>query len=250
VLQERGVAIIMVSLEGGGMRTDLVRTVQRLLLLVIVGGLAAVTLSSWNSARAGVGPAWLIKLAGPVQNLTDRQIGIVAGHSGNDSGAVCIDGLTEESVNQTIADLVAEELKRHGARVDVLKEFDERLQGYRADAFVSIHADSCRTDRDSLTGYKVASLEGGSEASAQLANCLWKTYTTATGLKPHEATITSDMRDYHAFREIAPDTPAAIIETGFLYADRAILTQHPERPAAGIAEGIECFLAPPQEPQP
>ena len=50
------------------------------------------------------------------------------------------------------------------------------------------------------------------------------------------------MSRYHAFREIAVETPAAIIETGFLKADREVLTQHPERSAAGIVAGIECFL--------
>jgi hypothetical protein len=50
------------------------------------------------------------------------------------------------------------------------------------------------------------------------------------------------MSRYHAFREIAVDPPAAIIETGFLKADRELLTHHPERSAAGIVAGIECFL--------
>jgi N-acetylmuramoyl-L-alanine amidase len=228
-------------------RTNLVRRVQRLLLLIIIACIIAVAIASWQSARAGEGPAWLVRLAGPPQTLRDRTIGLVAGHSGNDSGTVCIDGLTEVSVNQSVADLVAQGLRRRGATVDTLQEFDQRLVGYQADAFVSIHTDSCRADGTNLTGYKVASQTGGSDASARLSGCLWTTYASATGLKHHEATITSDMRDYHAFREITPETPAAIIEIGFLKADRTLLTQHPERPAEGIIAGIDCFLAPASE---
>ena len=227
------------------MRTDLVRRVRRLLLLVIVAGILITAVFSWQAARAGQGPLWLRRLAGPPQDLAGRHIGIVAGHSGNDSGTVCLDGLTEASVNQKIAELVVFELGLHGATVDLLKEFDPRLQGYQADAFVSIHADSCRADLD-LSGFKVAGLDGGSAASSRLVDCLWTTYQTATALSPNPDTITYDMRDYHAFREISPDTPAAIIETGFLNADRALLTGQPDRPAAGIVDGIRCFLAPAQ----
>ena len=125
--------------------------------------------------------------------------------------------------------------------MDLLTEFDPRLRDYAADAFVSIHADSCMVD---LSGFKVASLAGGSQASAQLADCLWNGYETVTGLARHPDTITFDMRGYHAFREIAAATPAAIIEIGFLNGDRAYLTQHTDHVAAGIVKGVECFLLP------
>ncbi|MCX6028686.1 MAG: N-acetylmuramoyl-L-alanine amidase [Chloroflexi bacterium] len=213
---------------------------QRLLLLVSLLAAAAAGFSVWSSARAGEGPAWLQVIFGPRQTLAGRRIGIVAGHSGNDSGAVCPDGLTEASVNAAVAEAVVRGLKSRGAAVDLLNEFDSRLRGYAADAFVSIHADSCGVD---LSGFKVASLEGGSKASEPLAACLWERYETATGLARHPDTITYDMRGYHAFREIALATPAAIIEIGFLKADRDLLTKRPDRAAAGIVAGVECFLA-------
>ena len=173
--------------------------------------------------------------------LAGVHVGIVAGHRGNDSGAVCPDGLTEAEINLRIADAVAESLRSQGVRVDVLDEFDRQLRGYRADAFISIHADSCAVD---LTGFKVASEEGGSEASERLATCLWDRYEAATGLPRHVETITNDMLRYHAFREIALKTPAAIIETGFLSGDRLLLTEHADQAAAGIVQGVMCFLAP------
>jgi len=228
------------------MRAELVLWARRLLLLMAVLAIAAGAISAWLSARSphlgnGTPLPLLQKLFRPPQTLAGRHIGIVAGHSGNDSGAVCPDGLTEASVNLTIAKAAVNEMQRRGAQVDLLKEFDTHLTGYVADAFGSFHADSCEVD---LSGFKVASLVGGSKASAQLADCLWKGFETTTSLRRHPDTITFDMRDYHAFKEIASDTPATIIETGFLKADRTLLTRHSDLAAAGIVSGVECFLAP------
>jgi N-acetylmuramoyl-L-alanine amidase len=50
------------------------------------------------------------------------------------------------------------------------------------------------------------------------------------------------MTQYHTFYEIAPTTPGAIIEIGFLNLDRALLTEEPERVATGVATGILCYL--------
>ena len=221
------------------MRERTVHWARLFLILVIVLAIGVAVAAALQTPSASGGPALLPQLLGSLLPRVEKRIGIVAGHSGSDSGAVCPDGLTEAQVNRTIADAVVKELTQRGARVDLLDEFDNRLRAYRADAFVSIHADSCQV---SLSGFKVASLDGGSDASVQLADCLWREYETATNLPRHPNTVSDDMSRYHAFREIAIETPAAIIETGFLKADRELLTQHPERPAAGIVAGIECFL--------
>lgn len=229
------------------MRLNALRWIQRLFLLIIVAAVAAGGWSVYRSAQAGAGPAFLQTLAGPPRTLSGQRVGIVAGHSGSDSGAVCADGLTEAEVNLAVAQAVARALEARGARVDLLEEFDDRLEGYRAGAFVSVHADSCEV---ALSGFKVASLEGGSDASARLTECLWERYEAATGLPRHPDTITYDMTKYHAFREIAPSTPAAIIEVGFLGGDRELLTGRTDLAARGIADGIECFLAPEAEAEP
>jgi N-acetylmuramoyl-L-alanine amidase len=214
---------------------------RRVFLLLLAAAVAGGLWLAQHTAQAGGGPGWLQILFGPPQPLARMRVGLVAGHHGNDSGTVCPDGLTEAEINLRIAESVAESLRAQGVRVDVLDEFDRRLQGYRADAFVSLHADSCAVD---LSGFKVASQEGGSAASERLATCLWDRYEAATGLPRHVATITNDMLLYHAFREIAPTTPAAIIETGFLSGDRVFLTEHADQAAAGIVQGVTCFLAP------
>jgi N-acetylmuramoyl-L-alanine amidase len=221
------------------MRFETVRWVRRFLLGIVLLAILAAAGTAWVSTGAGGGPAAALRLLGLPAGESLGRIGIVAGHSGNDSGAVCPDGLTEAEVNRAVADAVARALRRRGATVDLLQEFDLRLSGYQADAFVSIHADSCEVDR---SGYKVASLEGGSDASQRLADCLWERYNTATGLEPDPDTITYDMSLYHAFQEISPQTPAAIIEIGFLKADRQLIAGHPDKVAQGIVAGIECFL--------
>jgi N-acetylmuramoyl-L-alanine amidase len=67
-------------------------------------------------------------------------------------------------------------------------------------------------------------------------------YATRTGLTYHPSTITIDMTEYHAFDEINTNTTAAIIETGFLYLDRKILTENPDVIAQGIVDGINCYV--------
>ncbi len=172
------------------------------------------------------------------------RIGIVSGHWGNDSGAVCPDGTKEADVNQDVATRVKESLVGQGYDVDLLKEFDPRLTDYKAMVLVSIHADSCEYINDQATGFKVAAAMSSvyPEKAARLTTCLRTRYAAATGLPFHPGSVTSDMTSYHAFSEINQDTTAAIIETGFLNLDHEILTKHPDLIANGITQGILCFV--------
>lgn len=212
------------------------------LVLIAAAILGGIWLAD-QMAHTGAGPNWLQALLGTPGRGAGQRVGLVAGHQGNDSGAVCPDGLTEVSVNTQVAALTAERLRQQGLQVDILDEFDARLQGYRAAVLVSIHSDSCSVD---FSGFKVARYQWGSEASERLAQCLWDSYEAETGLARHPDTVTLNMTRYHAFRKIAASTPAAIIELGFLNADRDLLTGQPGRAAAGVASGILCFLETPQ----
>lgn len=190
----------------------------------------------------------------PTAQADQPLIGLVSGHKGNDSGAVCPDGLSEAAVNLDIAIRVKAGLEANGFRVELLDEFDKQLEGFRAVALVSIHNDSCEDYGPTATGFKVAgALETGArEKSAQLVACLTDRYTRATGMTYHENTVTRDMTEYHSFYEINGETPAAIIETGFLLLDRPILTEQPERVAQGIIDGLICYVRgePVQAPTP
>ena len=177
------------------------------------------------------------------QGATVNRIGIVAGHWQNDSGSVCSDGLTEQAVNLEIATLVKQKLEAEGYTVDLLAEFDERLTQYKAIALISIHNDSCTYINDQATGFKVAAAMHSAypEKASRLTACLIDRYQRDTGLPFHSGSVTNDMTNYHAFDEINTETTAAIIETGFLNLDRAILTEHTDTVAQGIVDGINCF---------
>jgi N-acetylmuramoyl-L-alanine amidase len=169
-------------------------------------------------------------------------VGIVSGHKGYDPGAVCPDGLTEAEVNFNTATEVLNLLDRRGVQAVILDEFDDRLTGFTADALVSIHSDSCQFP--GLTGFKVARVTDSAipEAEDRLVTCLNQEYGTYTGLPQNPGTITDNMTDYHAFREIDRKTPGAIIELGFLLEDRFLLENKPKVLARGVAAGILCFL--------
>lgn len=174
-------------------------------------------------------------------------IGIVVGHwddNTKDPGAVCPDGLTELEVNQDIAARVEQKLVDQGFDVDLLREFDPQLQGYRSLALVSIHADSCQYINDDATGFKIAAALSNQypERATRLTACIKDRYSTATGLKYHPSTITNDMSSYHAFDEIDPNTNAVIIEVGFLNLDRQVLTKNQDQIANGISDGILCYI--------
>ncbi len=179
------------------------------------------------------------------------RVGIVAGHLGlhpdtgyEDPGAVCSDGLTELEINRSVADLVVRGLEAANFQADLLEEFDPRLTGYRSIALVSIHADSCVAVNDEATGFKVtAALDTAvPDRSQRLVSCIADRYAAATNLRYHPGSITRDMTEYHSFYEIHSQTPAAIIEIGFMYLDRDFLVNHPDRAARGIVEGILCYV--------
>lgn len=209
--------------------------------------------SQLASAVDGAGPPTPLPQAaiGDVTGTRNLTIGIVAGHSGlnpdtglPDPGAVCPDGLNERDINMQIAKLVVRGLEAAGFNPDLLEEFDKRLVGYRAVALVSIHADSCQPINSDATGYKItAALDTAVPDRAQrLVACLADRYGQATGLRYHPNSVTRDMTAYHSFYEVNSQTPAAIIETGFLYLDREFLTKHPEDAARGIVEGVLCYV--------
>lgn len=171
------------------------------------------------------------------------KIGIVSGHWGNDSGAVCENGTTEAEINLKIATLVQQKLSALGYETDLLNEFDPRLTDYQAAMLVSIHNDSCDYINDQATGFKVAAAVSARDNNLanRLAACLRDRYQRTTGLPLHDS-VTNDMSYYHAFDEISPNTSAAIIETGFLNLDYKFLTEQTNVVADGVEKGILCFI--------
>lgn len=177
-----------------------------------------------------------------------RLVGVVSGHRGpqNDPGAVCPDGLTEASINFAVAQRVVDNLRARGYSVDLLDEFDPRLDNYQAAALVSIHANTCQSFGEHVSGYLIAGPAARVTARGNdqlLVDCISRHYAAASGLQRREG-VTLDMTHYHNFREIHPLTPGAIIELGFMLADRQVLTERQDDLARGITDGILCFIDP------
>ncbi len=214
--------------------------------LTFLGLLAGLTIILWTTAtlRTGGKGIFFLDRSSKVQTGKPQgRIGILVGHLGSDSGAVCADGLREVDVNLDVGRLIKGNLEARGYRTDLLEEFDPALEGYSAQALVALHADSCVPD---ASGFKVAHATDSAipEQEERLTECIYREYERATGLPRHTGSITPDMVWYHAFYEVKPETPAVIVELGFLHADRGVLLRHPERVAEGIVRGILCFLEP------
>lgn len=177
-------------------------------------------------------------------NSPNPRIGIVSGHWGSDTGSVCKDGLTEQQVNLRIATLVQQNLQNAGYGVDLMQEFDKRLNQYQGLALVSIHVDSCDFIDSEATGFKLAAVRSNANTakSTHLIDCLAQRYGSDTGLHYHPNSTTADMTTYHTFDEINSNTTAAVIEAGYLNLDRQILTQKTDVVAKGISDGILCFV--------
>jgi N-acetylmuramoyl-L-alanine amidase len=233
--------------------------VRSLLVVTISAGLIATILSWWTSpdsldpelgAALSRAQATDLPILSPTPRVTPnwmRRVGVVSGHRGpeNDPGAVCPDGLTENEINFAVAQQVVLKLREYGFTVDLLDEFDPRLEDYEAVALVSLHANDCSDYGSTGTGYLVAQAETRPEGSedTRLRECVASHYEVASGLPRHFG-LTRDMTDYHIFREIKPTTPGVILEMGFMLLDRSLLTQNQDQLAEGIVSGILCYLEP------
>lgn len=230
------------------MRYSTLQRIQRFLSLIVIITVVALL---YIIVRASGYEVPGNELWQPIINaetpIPPKQIALISGHAGFDSGAVCTDvyknvTLTEAEVNARIAQLVANSLSTNPTllTVTILDEKDERLNGLRADVMLSLHSDSCVD----LNGFKAVSDPNSkiTDIQQKLLACINNRYAAATQLQYHATTITHDMLNYHAFRRIDPQTPAAILEMGFLGGDQQLLTAEPERVAQGIVDSLICFL--------
>lgn len=213
-----------------------------------------------QSVSSTQGPPTLIP--SPIPTFANvKKVGVIIGHSGPsidpnfqiDPGAVCDDNndgtpeVTELAINTAVGQRVVSLLVEEGYAVEVLNEWDARLQSYRADVLVSIHSNTCFDfQAPGATGYNVEGNDTNpliADRDAKLAECVATTYAAATGLPRHHGRP-PDLIDYHAFHEVSIDTAMVIVELGFLRENRQTLVERPDDMARGIVEGIKCFLEP------
>jgi N-acetylmuramoyl-L-alanine amidase len=229
------------------------KTLQRLQRFLALSSFSLLLVLLFLLARAsgvdmsGLGSLLPQSLVGAV---FARQVAIISGHAGNDSGAVCTNAsgdpiVTEAAINASVATMAAQHLRLAGASVTILDEYDPALEGLVVDVLLSLHADSCIA----ASGYKAARhIESAiPHIDDRLVACIDREYAAATGLTRHENTITHNMTGYHAFNRIDPQTPAAILELGFIGGDQDLLVNRPAVAAQGVANSILCFFNPESE---
>ena len=184
-------------------------------------------------------------------------IGIHAGHGNGDPGApLCaeseeIPGIASEAdITLAVANKVVTLLRDvKGYDVVLFRGNDSGAQGFRGDAFVSLHCDQCAPGAE---GYKVSrygggpgtGLSGSGDASDRLVQALWDQFGEATGLERDTSPghFPDQMRNYYLLGWIDPATPGAIIEMGWLSGDWHALAYEQEVLALGVANGILAFL--------
>lgn len=191
---------------------------------------------------------------GPVHGRVGLQVGhwesaelpdelaVLRGQQGAESA-----GLREVDVNYAVARQAAALLRARGVTVDLLPATVP--PGYRADAFVAVH---CDVNGDpAMRGYKLARFSGSAipQRDDILLETIGTRYAAATG-QPRDLHVTAAMTGYYAFNSrdfvhaIDPQTPAVIIELGFLTnpEDRELLKDRQDLLAAALADGILRYL--------
>jgi len=229
------------------MRDSTVRKIQRIILSI--GFISLIGIGLIGARVAGYGLPGLdgVPPQGVNRAIFNREVALISGHAGFDSGAVCEDDsgrvtLTEADINANVAKLTAKRLRKAGADVIILDEYDDRLEGLQADLLISLHADSCID----ASGYKAAvdDRRAVTVEEIRLLQCIDDFYPAATGLTQHTNSVTHNMTQYHAFRRIDSATPAAILELGFLGGDQRLLTRSSPFVAKGVTDSILCFFDP------
>ena len=229
---------------------------RRLTLVLVVGllivGLVAALMTGGGN-KDGVATA-----TGRPQAASRPRVALQVGHWKHDrmpselrwvqrsAGGASSDGAVEWRVNLAIARDAQRMLRADRVNVDLIPATVP--PGYRAAAFVSIHADG--NGDPTVSGFKIApTARDGTGLARVLTLSVARRYAQRTGL-PWNTAITPDMTDYYAFdarrfrHAIDPVTPAAVLETGFLTnpEDRRVIVDAPQLAAEGIAEGVLAFL--------
>jgi N-acetylmuramoyl-L-alanine amidase len=209
------------------------------------------TASFWGRYRVPLPPAEVYNPPGP------KRVGLQAGHwlteqiptelRGLGPGAFAA-GKAEWEVNLDIAERTAGILRAYGVEVDILPT--TLPVEYKAHAFLSIHADG--DESGVRQGFKLgrAAWSATPEADDRLMAAISSAYASMTHMPVDPVGASRRMTAYYAFNSrrychaIAPGTPSAILEAGYLTSavDRQILLGDPDAAARGIAMGLLRYL--------
>ena len=225
----------------------------------------------WTLSRLDVDKtlAPVVRPTGSLAHFGYKVVVLDPGHGGEDSGAVSAKGLQEKAVALDIALRVRKRLIRAGYTVYTTRHKDDflelaerprRAKTWKADAFVSIHANSGpKTARGtetfvlSLPGHRSTNDRSGNTPSSKSSEGNGHDEgNMALGFALHHKLRKAvELEDrgvrrarFQVLRE-AP-CPAALVEVGFLShakeAARLANAAHREKIAVAIADGIENYL--------
>lgn len=153
--------------------------------------------------------------------------------------------LRELDVNLAVSRILLERLLASGYDAELVPAAVPA--GYRADLFVSVHAD--RADQPDRRGWKLSPPWRASPASKALAAAMAASFAES-GLPEDRGGVTANMRGYFGFswwryeNVISPYTPAVLVELGFMgnAAERARMRDDPAFYATILERGISRFL--------
>ena len=198
---------------------------------------------SWDQASA---TAWLSDSSWE-PTLRGRTVVVDPGHGGSATGAF-YGGVKESSLNLSIAQVLAEELRRLGANVVMTRTGDTDVSlsqraaianRAKADLFLSVHCNVSETNPSAKGVY--TAYHGGSARSSRAAVLLKDAMVSSAGVPDMGA---HDRRDLAVLR--LTDMPAVLLECGFMSTPEELaLLQQPQHQQAlskGAAYGAAQFL--------
>jgi hypothetical protein len=155
-------------------------------------------------------------------------------------------GTNELDINRAVVARLQTRLQEAGVEVEVLPATPP--QGYRADLFLSVHADSVTDPR--RRGYKSAYFEPlRNPQDVNLKEHIDKAYLAASSLPDDSLNISPTMREFYAFNHLAydhsvhPNTPGLIVEMGYISNARDLTyLRKASEPADALYRGIVSYL--------
>ena len=227
-------------------------------LLVMIGGLTAVTAWKRNDTNASSAQPVCTPVPGPLSGLV---IAVDPGHGGYDGGARCRDsGVWEKEVNLAVALALREALVSRGAQVVMTRTEDADLctedrpahltrkrqdmqarvaiaRDNQADMVLSIHMNQYRVRSES--GPQVF-YRAGSDGGRLLAGCIQAAMITHLQPRKERAAMAGD------YFILQLEVPSVLVECGFISnpeEERLLLTpSYQAQVAEAITAGVEEFV--------
>jgi hypothetical protein len=162
------------------------------------------------------------------------------------STGASVNGVNEVDINLIVAQTLRDMLVNEGLTVDLLPATVP--PDYRADLFMSLHADS--NENSERHGYKSAVFRyERNKQDALLKEIIDKNYFYFSGLSDDDDNVSGSMLEYYAFNRtrfkhaVHPKTPAIIVEMGYLSNKEDLdFMSDPINPSYALKIGILSYL--------